>query len=273
MILTTYLLTNTLHGNYLVFGIAQQIASESKRGLKKGLKMAADEKMQGPAKPEPDVLADSQSIRREIDDLRSRIDAESKGLLAWAKKWLIWLSLITAVFALPRGGLDLYHLIRNRPDSNLVPGNTLSMAYDPSKSRLEFTFGFAANNVGSEDDLLNLGGHLAEQANAQNDLWPFSAADLSCTSQGSKLPIPFAVRTSVPISVECTISVKFDPSKSSLLLRQGDYRLKLDFSGPHNRTQSMNFCFHLTKSMIDEVFKSSHQEQRRFIYPICEQQP
>jgi hypothetical protein len=252
-----------------------KFSPETNLGLKRGFNMPPEGKSQAKAGQvtQSALFDEIRTVRKKIDDLESRINEESKGSLAWAKKWEVWLAIIAAVFALPRGGLDLYHFFWNRPDSRLTAGSSLIMTYQPAESKLAFTFDFTAINVGTEDDLFQVRGQFTGQANSQNDSWPISPSDFGCSSQGVKLLIPFAARTGIPISIECTISINFDPAKSDFSLRPGINRLTVDFSGTHNRTRSLDFCFYLTKSTMDEVFGSGHQEQRRFVYPNCEQNP
>ncbi|HEY4423417.1 MAG TPA: hypothetical protein VGN10_04370, partial [Pyrinomonadaceae bacterium] len=73
-------------------------------------------------------MADSQtppvtveSLASEVKELQKQIDKETKGFTGWVKWLSLILAFVAAIFAVPKGVLDLYDRIHSRPNTHVTP--------------------------------------------------------------------------------------------------------------------------------------------------------
>jgi hypothetical protein len=235
--------------------------------------MADDAKSDSPNPAQSSSAANEiHALRHEVSKLRTEIHGKRKEEPASrAKKWEVWLTIITALVALPRGAYDLYHFLWNEPATEISRGDSLRMSYFPAKQLVKFAFDLSADNVGSADDSLEVTGNLINEGDQSSGSLPFSSIDLECRSQATKLSLPLIVRINTPISASCNLSSDLIASNPVPFKQPGFYRLSLFFAGAHQKTHPVSFCFYMTPILIKEVFRSNKPEERRFLFPTCDQ--
>jgi hypothetical protein len=207
-------------------------------------------------------------LEQELTKLKAGLEKESRGVAGWAKRWGAVLALVVAIFAVPRGVLDVYHIFWSRPLTELVPGKTVEMGFDPTRKSVSFTLGIGVENAGTKDDFVSDWGAVAQNISAQPARTvQFSSNDIQCTSEAGKIiKPPYPLHTSTSIQIFCTLESDTDPFKQS-----GTYEIEMSVSGANNQKKTVSYCFDLGDKLLTEVIGSTARESKRIMKnPNCE---
>jgi len=152
-----------------------------------------------------------------------------------------------AFFAVPRGVVDAYHVFWSRPNTELVGGSVLVMGYDPTSRNVSFAVDFGAANTGTRDDFVrDLRGNLKNDSVPEAKLLPFGIPDIDCASQGTKVDLPFPIRTTAPTSIACTFASQLGEPATGPFAHPGSYRLVMNVSGLAKESRHWISAFILT---------------------------
>jgi hypothetical protein len=114
-----------------------------------------------------------------LDKLKKLVEEEHKGLAGWAKRWGAIRALFVALFAVPRGLVDAYHVFWSRPNTQLVSGRDLVLDYDPATRKVSFVVEFGTANTGTRDDFVrDLKGSLKNDSAPEVKDLPFGIPDI-----------------------------------------------------------------------------------------------
>jgi len=219
-----------------------------------------------------ETTAKLDGLEQELDKLKKLVEEDHKGLAGWAKRWGAILALFVALFAVPRGVVDAYHVFWSRPNTELVSGSDLVLDYDPATRKVSFAVEFGAANTGTRDDFVrDLKGNLKNDSAPEVKDLPFGIPDIQCSSQGAKIGLPFPVRTTESTSISCTFASELTEPAAGPFAHAGAYRLAMSMSGLDKESQTLDFCFYVDDKMLSDLLGSRKLETARFLYPDCSQ--
>jgi len=211
-------------------------------------------------------------LEQELQKLKTLLEGENKGLVGWAKRWGAILALIMALFAVPRGVVDAYRVFWSRPNTELVNGKTLTMGYDPDGRIVSFAVEFGATNTGTRDDFVrDMTGSVQNNSAPEATLIPFGIPDIDCLSEGTKVDLPFPIRTAASTNIACTFASKLGKPVTGPFAHAGSYRLAMNVSGMAKESRTLTYCFDLDDKTLTEFFGSTKLQSARFLYPDCNQ--
>jgi hypothetical protein len=208
-------------------------------------------------------------LEQELGKLKEELEKENRGVVGWAKKWGAVSALVVAIFAVPRGVVDIYHIFWSRPVTELVPGKTVEMGFDPTRKSVSFTLGIGVENSGTKDDFVSDWGATVKNISLRpSRTVQFSSNDIQCSSEAGKIiETPYPLHTSTSIQIFCTLeNSDTDPFKQS-----GTYQIEMIVSGASSQKKTVSYCFDLGDKLIAEVIGSAVPESRRIIKnPDCQ---
>ncbi|MEE9568860.1 MAG: PilZ domain-containing protein, partial [Candidatus Binatia bacterium] len=125
----------------------------------------------------------------EIDKLKQQLDRERKGVAGLARRWGAVVALLVAIVAVPRGFVDLKHLVFGRPDTLLVQSNNVRLFYEPGERMVGVGFSFTLINEGQKDDVIGEPRvNLARAALPLPQKWVLPISKLDCSTLGAPTP-------------------------------------------------------------------------------------
>ena len=209
------------------------------------------------------------SLEAELARLKASLEKENRGVVGWSKRWGAVLALLVAFVAVPRGALDLYHILWGRPHTELVPGNYVVMGYNPREKSVSFTLGFGVENSGTKDDFVNdLGATLKNTSAQPSESVAFESTDIECASQGIAVAMPYPLHTATPISMSC----KLEKPGFDSLERSGTYQIEVHVSGAASKKETLSYCFDLGDRLIAEFNASATPATKTILKnPGCEE--
>lgn len=196
-----------------------------------------------------------------------------KNVYVWIKWTAPLLALVAAIFAIPKGVVDLYTAIVSEPKTELMPESYLSVSYDPTQKLIEFGFGFTAANNGSKAETIKDASARIEaigSSAAEVSLISFSDSDFSFAENNATISNRFPINKDSTRPVKASISYYLSDEKRAILIQPGTRRrLVVELTGQTNKSHTLQFCFDVTQSLVDDLFNSQIRATRRFREPEC----
>jgi len=224
-------------------------------------KQAKNKKTSAPTSPSQLPV---EQLRKDVEDLKRRLDNENKGFSGRVKRWGTVLAFIAAIFAVPHGVLDLvksFREIRSAPDIKAFAGWPLEMALDGKERQVDFTFNFTLANYGAKDDLII---DAKASIDSVSDSSPIPLDITTLHQNNAEVRIPFPIGTSSPKEIICSISSRLGELGWESFLEPGLHRLNLEFKSQNGETYALNFCFWLTdmaKALLEGTQYNNFIEQ------------
>ncbi len=201
----------------------------------------------GEAPPVEDRLA---LLRRDFD----RLNAESKN---WVKTWGVYLGILGALIAVPKGVLDLVTQLWLRPETSVMV-KTGKITHVPKLESEILEFPLIVMNMGNRDDaLLGRSAKLTGPGEAVN----LSDDDFGLFENGTKIEVPLLVTKATLRAYD--VSVTFNSKARQLAATPGVHKLELSFPGV-SQSYSSAFCFTLNKDDVEELFESDQVKTKDF---------
>jgi hypothetical protein len=192
-------------------------------------------------------------LRRDLDHL----SAESKN---WVKTWGVYLGILGALIAVPKGALDLMTQLYPRPETSVMI-KSVKITHVP-KLQPEISeiveFPLVVMNLGNRDDaLLGRSAKLTGPGETVN----LSDDDFGLYENGTKVEVPLLVTKATLRAYD--VSVTFSPKARQLAATPGVHKLELFFPGV-NKSYSSVLCFTLNNSDVENLFESDRVETQNF---------
>jgi hypothetical protein len=105
-------------------------------------------KQVGDMQHSPEIPMTVESLKEDVNQLQKQIDKETKGVIGWIKKIGTILAFLAAIFAVPKGALDLYERVHSRPNTHIVPESSLLLSYEPKTKLISLSSEFTIANSG-----------------------------------------------------------------------------------------------------------------------------
>ena len=181
-------------------------------------------------------------LRKDFD----RLNLESKN---WVKTWGVYLGILGALIAVPKGALDLVTQLWLRPDTSVMV-KTARLTHVPKLESEILEFPLVVMNLGNRDDAL-----LARSAKltGPGEVLELSDNDFGLFENGTKIEVPLLVTKATLRAYD--VSVTFNSKARQLAATPGVHKLELSFSGV-NQSYSSIFCFTLNKGDVEDLFDS-----------------
>lgn len=223
-------------------------------------------------------MADSQnppvtveSLASEVKELQKQIDKETKGFTGWVKWLSLILAFVAAIFAVPKGVLDLYDRIHSRPNTHVTPESTLLLSYDPKTKLISFSSDFTISNTGERlDTIKNIGATLQRIDYTSNPLISFEDTNFAIFENNAKVTNRFPVNKEATRSLTCLMGHYLsDDKKTSMFQPKSQWRLTLEFTGEYQSKYPIQYCFDISQGMVDEFGAAKDKITKRLLSPWC----
>jgi hypothetical protein len=204
------------------------------------------------------------SIEDQLTKLRSDLDHLKTESKSWVKTWGVYLGMLGALVALPKGILDVATQVWQRPNTS-VAIKEITIYHDPGLSSEIVKFPLVVMNAGNRDDvLLNHGAKLTVADHSVE----LPKTDFGLYDNGMK------VGTSLRVPKDETraydVSITFNSKTREVAATPGHHKLELHFLGVKNQSYVASFCFPLQDSQVHDLFESAEFKQQTMITECSE---
>lgn len=192
--------------------------------------------------------SDVARLRAEVNALKQKMESENRGFLGWTKRWAGPLAFAAAIFAVPRGGIELYNSVKQllkHPETRLS-SSELAWSFDPQQRLLVLRFPLTLVNVGNEEDIVvDAGARLAAAAGHAGALEDYYFEDFKCAETGEPRPLPRLLHVAAKSQVEmrCTLTSSLTQQSAGAFLGSGPLRLAVALRGEDKRENGLKLCF------------------------------
>ena len=195
------------------------------------------------------------SLEAQLAKLRSDLDHLKTESKSWVKTWGVYLGILGALVAVPKGALDLVTQLWHRADTS-VAIREVTIYHAPELSSEIVTVPLVLMNLGNRDDVLfNNGASLTVEGQSVE----LSNDDFGLFDDGKKVDASLLIPkdTLRPYAV----SITFNPKTRKLAATPGLHKLELRFLGINHQSYSASFCFPLQASDVHDLFESNDVRQ------------
>jgi hypothetical protein len=198
----------------------------------------------------PSVEVQLAKLRRDLD----RLNAESKG---WVKTWGVYLGILGALIAVPKGALDLVTQLWLRPDTSVMI-KSVKITHVPKLPSEIVEFPLVVMNLGNRDDAL-LG--RSAKFTGPGEVVNLSEDDFGLFENGTKIEVPLLVTKATLRAYD--VSVTLGPKARQLVATPGPHKMELFFPGV-TQSYTANFCFTLRNNDVEDLFESDQVKTKSF---------
>lgn len=193
----------------------------------------------------PSVEDQLVKLRRDLDHLKT----ESK---SWVKTWGVYLGILGALIAVPKGALDLVTQLWQHPDTS-VAIQQITIYHIPGLPTPEIVkFPLVVTNLGNLDDVLLNNGASLTVAGQSVEL---SEADFGLFDNGKKVDTSLLVPKNALRAYE--VSMTFNPKTREVAATPGLHKLEVRFLGVKHQSYLASFCFPMQASDVHDMFESN----------------
>jgi hypothetical protein len=219
--------------------------------------------MSGQAKVPVDVPrsndGETPSVEDQLARLRSDVDLLKTESKSWVKTWGVYLGMLGALIAVPKGALDLVTQLWQRPVTS-VAIREITIYHDPGLSSEIVKFPLIVMNLGNRDDLLLNNGASLTVAGQSVEL---SEADFGLFENGKKVDTSLLVPKDALRAYD--VSITFNPKTREMAATPGLHKLELRFLGVNHQSYLASFCFPLQASDVHDLFESNEYRRQTMI--------
>lgn len=211
--------------------------------------MAAAENEDGTEDGISEVTAPQSSLAdRAVLDRVEKLEKEVSGgggLAGWAKRWAPLLAIIAAVFAVPKGIVDLYKAIVTSPALNVTAGPEVVVMYNPKAVVLHIRAQLSLENSGTASETIeSTSAHL--QVRGASGVVPFPNGSVRLIDQEVPVIFPLVAAAGAPRTLTLTASTPLGSISRSTFDRVGWHVFVAELHGKKNGTYRAQYCFPLT---------------------------
>ncbi len=221
----------------------------------------------------PEIPVTVESLKEQVNKLQTQIDKETKGLTGTLKKLGTILAFLAAIFAVPKGALDLYERLHSRPNTQITPESALLLSYEPKTRQISVSSDFTISNTGERlDTIKNMGATLQRSGYASPPLLSFGDNDFAVFENSTKITNRFPVNKDATRSLTCQL-VQYisDDNKAALLQPKSRWELTLEFTGEYQHKYPVKYCFDISPNLATEFATATEKVTKKFLSPWCDQ--
>jgi hypothetical protein len=199
------------------------------------------------------------SVEDQLANLKSDLDHLKTESKSWVKTWGVYLGMLGALIAVPKGALDLVTQLWQRPDTS-VAIQQITIYHDPGLSSEIVKFPLIVMNLGNRDDVLLNNGASLMVAGQSVEL---SEADFGLFYNGKKVDTSLLVPKDALRAYD--VSITFNPKTREMAATPGPHKLELRFLGVKHQSYLASFCFPLQASDVHDLFESNEYRHQTMI--------
>jgi hypothetical protein len=221
--------------------------------------MPMSDQTNSPVEVPRSIGEEAPSVEDQLAKLRNDVDHLKTESKSWVKTWGVYLGILGALIAVPKGALDLVTQIWQRPDTS-VAIQEITIYHDPGLSSEILKFPLVVMNLGNRDDvLLNNGARLTVEGQSVE----LSEADFGLFDNGKKVEASLLVPKNALRAYD--VSVTFNSKTRKVAALPGLHNLELRFLGVKHQPYLASFCFPLQASEVHDLFESSEFQHQTII--------
>jgi len=209
--------------------------------------------------PSPDVA----DLGRQVEGLKTDLEKLKRNRLA---KIGAGFAVFATVISVVNGGVTLHDTLFKRPQTAVLNGSSLVMAYTPANRILKITFGFSLQNLGNADDSISaIYGRVTDQSTGS--FAPLS--DFDCIVGNSAQRMPFTVPKAANTTATCTVSSVLGTLSSEPFSSPGTKQFAVNMVRGFPPELNSSVCFDLDARTADEIARRTSTLRRQFPYQPC----
>jgi pimeloyl-ACP methyl ester carboxylesterase len=152
---------------------------------------------------------------------------------------------------------------QSQNDVKLIPSNSVTLSYDARSERFSFLFKVVVKSSRGAGDVIEEM-YSTLQGPADDKRIPFSDGDHDCVRDDDEVQRPFLFNAS---EITCVVSQQLGDLTREAISVGGDHRIVVTFETEDQRGHTLEYCFSLDQSDIDNLLKDSGRHQ--FRYAVC----
>jgi|ERR1019366_640099 hypothetical protein len=214
-------------------------------------------------RPITSTTSDVAVLTNQVTTLKEEVEKLKKNKLA---KIGAAFAATATVLSLLNGYFSLHDTLLKKPNTAVVNGSSLVMAYSPTSRMLKITFGFSLQNLGNADDSVSsINGRLTDQNTGS--FAPLS--DFNCIIGNSVQRMPFTVPKEANTTATCTVSSVLGTLSSEPFASPGTKQFAMNMVRGSGPELNWSVCFDLDANTVDQIAKRKGALRRQFFYQPC----
>lgn len=193
-----------------------------------------------------------------------KLKKENEGVTGWLKKWGAIIGFVAALFAVPKGVMDLYGSIVSHPKTSVMRGGRFDVEYDPGPQKMKATFNFSTLNVGTEDDTISELWATLRAPGFSSDLVSFDTSKFHVTDKGQEITIPFSIAKGSSRDFHCVVESPLE--KEGIPNKGGLWVFTIRLVG-RNRNVPMDIQYKVWMSQEDVAELKATKQTFKFLNP------
>ncbi len=195
---------------------------------------------------------ETRSVEDQLAEFRLDLDTLKTSNKSWVKTWGVYLGMLGALIAVPKGVLDLATQLWQRPNTS-VEIQEISMYHIPGMAPAESVkLQLVIRNEGNLDDVLLANG---VSLTVGGQLVQLSDKDFGLFEDGKAVDASLVVPRNASRGYE--LQITFNPRERELAATPGPHKVELRFLGDRQNAYSASVCFPLQPSDVHDMFQSS----------------
>jgi len=192
---------------------------------------------------------------------------------SWMKRATPVLAFLAAIFAVPKGVMEVYSGLISSPRTKLIPDSYLQLSYKPTDKSLGFSFAFTAANDGSTYDAISATSAVVERLDRNRlsrPLISLNESNVEYKENSVQIQDHFIVSKDATRQIACTLRFYLtDQLKSDLLAMSPDSQRRLTVTISGNKPHTLKYCFDISQSVTDDLFSADVEGLARFPFAEC----
>ena len=202
----------------------------------------------------------AQSVEDQLAKLRSDVDYLKTESKSWVKTWGVYLGMLGALVAVPKGALDLVTQLWQRPDTS-VAIHQITIYHAPGLESEIVKFPLVVTNQGNRDDVLSKNGATLRVAERSVEL---PEADFGLWANDNDKKVGSSLTAKKGSVQGYDVSLTFNSKTREIAAMPGLHTLELRFGGVKNQSILASFCFPLQQSDVHDLFESNEIQSQTF---------
>lgn len=237
---------------------AEANASSSKQATPK----TPNHSLNRPAETQPQI----DELRRQLEELGTRVEKESKGAMAKVKSLGLVLGVLGAVFSIPKGAVELYNMGFGRAKFEIGHPSELTMTYDAKTTTLMISFEAIIWNRGNKSGVVTQTEAEVQSVNNQTAITTFHDSDISFKENNEVVPKSLPIAADKYRALTIVIETYLTPTQIAALSQQDDTRRRFmarvfaDSGGP----SEFSAQFDIGSYVATNLFHGSQTSELRF---------
>jgi hypothetical protein len=204
------------------------------------------------------------SVDVQLEKLRGDLEHLKTDSKSWIKTWGVYLGVLGALFAVPKGALDLRDQIWPRADTS-VAIQEMTIYHSPGLTSEIVKFPLVVMNLGNLDDVLVNNGATLTVAGQSVELTP--DVDYGLYDNSAKVGASIVVPKDGLRAFE--VSLTFTPKTRPIVAVPGMHQVDINFLDVHEKPYKASFCFPMEASDVHTLFESSDIQTKTILKKQC----